>query len=67
MKKIFALLLVSVVIMIGETALAIPVFETIGDVKYDFGTVDQGTLIEHEFKYRNAGDDTLHILNVKAT
>jgi cytoskeletal protein CcmA (bactofilin family) len=34
---------------------------------YDFGTVDKGTKVEHHFLFRNAGDATLIVNNVRSS
>ncbi len=38
------------------------VFESLG---HDWGTVLQGTVVEHTYKFRNTGSDVLRITNVK--
>ena len=35
--------------------------------RYDFGKIVQGTVVEHVFKFTNAGDDTLVIDRVEST
>jgi uncharacterized protein (DUF58 family) len=45
-------------------AVAAPVIEFEGDT-YDFGTVNQGEVVKHTFKFRNAGNADLVIQNVK--
>ncbi len=34
---------------------------------YDFGTIDQGTHVEHVFKFKNTGDAPLMIVNAKSS
>jgi len=34
---------------------------------YDFGTIDQGTKVEHIFKFKNTGDAPLVIVNAKSS
>lgn len=34
---------------------------------YDFGTIEKGTPVSHEFKFTNTGDSPLVITNVKAS
>jgi hypothetical protein len=44
-----------------------PVFTPVGDTAYDFGVADQGAVVEHVFKFKNAGRDTLKIISVKGS
>jgi hypothetical protein len=34
---------------------------------FDFGTIEQGKVVEHVFHFRNVGLDTLHISNVRSS
>jgi hypothetical protein len=34
--------------------------------EYDFGTAEEGALLKHVFKFKNTGNDTLRIKQVKA-
>jgi hypothetical protein len=42
-------------------------FTAVDDAKYDWGTVDQGDKVTHSFKFKNTGDDTLIIFNVRSS
>ncbi len=35
--------------------------------QFDFGTIDQGTNVEHVFKFKNTGDAPLMIVNAKSS
>lgn len=35
--------------------------------QYDFGTIDQGTHVEHVFKFKNTGEAPLMIVNAKSS
>ncbi len=37
------------------------------EVSYDFGTVPQGSIVKHVFKFKNVGTDTLRIEQVKTS
>jgi len=37
------------------------------ELEYDFGTINQGDVIEHEFTFKNLGENDLEIRHVKAT
>ncbi len=49
----------------GDNAEA-PVLELVSDT-YDFGKVDEGTRVEHEFLFKNTGGSPLIISNVQAS
>ncbi|ERM82522.1 hypothetical protein P872_05720 [Rhodonellum psychrophilum GCM71 = DSM 17998] len=38
-----------------------------GEIEYDFGTIDEGKVIEHIFKFTNSGQSPLVISNVTAS
>ena len=37
------------------------------ETQFDFGTIDQGTHVEHVFKFKNTGDAPLMIVNAKSS
>ena len=40
---------------------------TFEESQFDFGTIDKGTHVEHIFKFKNAGDAPLMIVNAKSS
>jgi len=40
---------------------------TFTEVEYDFGTVDEGTVVEHEYKFTNTGNAPLIVVNAKGS
>ncbi len=40
---------------------------TFNEKEFDFGTIDQGTKVEHVFKFTNTGDAPLVIVNAKSS
>ena len=40
---------------------------TFSEVEFDFGTVDEGTVVEHEYKFKNTGNAPLIVVNAKGT
>lgn len=40
---------------------------TFDESQFDFGTIDQGTAVEHVFKFKNTGDAPLMIVNAKSS
>jgi len=40
---------------------------TFTEVEYDFGTVDEGTVVEHEYKFKNTGNAPLIVVNAKGS
>src|SRR5690606_37497406 len=40
---------------------------TFEESSFDFGTIDQGTNVEHVFKFKNTGDAPLMIVNAKSS
>mgnify|MGYP000561625737 CR=1 FL=1 len=40
---------------------------TFTEKEFDFGTIDQGTKVEHVFKFKNTGDAPLVIVNAKSS
>ncbi|GAK77024.1 MULTISPECIES: DUF1573 domain-containing protein [Nonlabens] len=40
---------------------------TFEQVEYDFGTVDEGTVVEHEYKFKNTGSAPLIVVNAKGS
>lgn len=40
---------------------------TFEEEQFDFGTIDQGTNVEHVFKFKNTGDAPLMIVNAKSS
>ncbi|OQY29830.1 MAG: hypothetical protein B6244_02405 [Candidatus Cloacimonetes bacterium 4572_55] len=53
--------------LFSSSVYAGPVFEPMKGDTHDFGTISQGETVVHAFPFRNPGDDTLRILNVKAS
>lgn len=43
-----------------------PVME-FAETEYDFGTIDQGTNVEHLFKFKNTGDAPLVVVDAKSS
>jgi hypothetical protein len=43
-----------------------PVME-FAELEYDFGTIDQGTAVEHMFKFKNTGDAPLVVVDAKSS
>ena len=37
---------------------------TVDSIRYDFGEISEGDVVEHVFVFTNTGDDTLEIANV---
>lgn len=67
MKRTLSITLAVALVFAVSLAFAGPVFQPTDGDSYDFGTVSQGESVEHAFAFKNAGDDTLRILNVKAS
>lgn len=63
MKKIM-ILLVSLTLMLSAQ---VPNTAQINfaEPEYDFGEVQEGTVLEHEFEFLNTGTDTLRIIRVQ--
>lgn len=61
---LLCLVLVFAVVSVGVAA---PKFEPVGDVTYKFGEVMEGENVTHIFRFKNTGDDTLEIFNVKGS
>ncbi len=40
---------------------------TFTETEYDFGTVDEGTIVEHEYTFTNTGKAPLIVVNAKAS
>lgn len=40
---------------------------TFDETEYDFGTVDEGTVVEHEYTFKNTGDSPLIVVNAKGS
>ncbi|WP_124981130.1 DUF1573 domain-containing protein [Nonlabens xiamenensis] len=40
---------------------------TFEEVEYDFGTVEEGTVVEHEYKFTNTGNAPLIVVNAKGS
>jgi len=40
---------------------------TFAEAEFDFGTIEQGTAVEHAFKFKNEGDAPLMIVDAKST
>jgi hypothetical protein len=40
---------------------------TFDEVEYDFGTVNEGEVVEHEFKFKNTGNAPLIVVNAKGS
>ncbi len=50
----------------GVNAAGAPAFE-FAETTYDFGTIDEGEVVEHTFKFTNTGDAPLVIQNTSAS
>ncbi|WP_019942319.1 DUF1573 domain-containing protein [Dyadobacter beijingensis] len=44
-----------------------PVFALIDSTEYDFGTIEEGAIVEHEFKFRNDGEYPLILNNISSS
>jgi len=47
-----------------QADLKMPVFALIDSASYDFGTIKEGEVIEHDFKFRNDGEYPLILNNI---
>ncbi|MCF0073275.1 DUF1573 domain-containing protein [Dyadobacter sp. CY261] len=45
----------------------LPVFALIDSSAYDFGTIQEGAIVEHEFKFRNGGEYPLILNNISSS
>jgi hypothetical protein len=45
----------------------LPVFALIDSTEYDFGTIQEGAIVEHEFKFRNDGEYPLILNNISSS
>lgn len=45
----------------------LPVFALIDSAAYDFGTIKEGAIVEHEFKFRNDGEYPLILNNISSS
>lgn len=45
----------------------LPVFALIDSAAYDFGTIQEGAIVEHEFKFRNDGEYPLILNNISSS
>jgi hypothetical protein len=45
----------------------LPVFALIDSASYDFGTIQEGAIVEHEFKFRNDGEYPLILNNISSS
>jgi hypothetical protein len=66
--KAFSILLLTFVILyfLSGCQAAKPAFSLIAPT-YNFGTIEEGTIINHTFEYTNSGTDTLVVNGVKPT
>jgi len=62
MKKAF--IIIAIALLLPSLAWAGPQI-TFEDTRYEFGTVETGTQLEHEFVLTNAGDEELLIKGLK--
>ena len=67
MKKSISICMFFVFFAMVTAVFAGPQFEAVGETNFKFGTVNQGEKIDHEFELKNAGDEALKILSVKAS
>ncbi|TLV01592.1 DUF1573 domain-containing protein [Dyadobacter luticola] len=44
-----------------------PVFALIDSASYDFGTIQEGAVVEHDFKFRNDGEYPLILNNITSS
>lgn len=66
MKTLSKILLFSL-INTTASAIAAPVFEPVGSSTFNFGTISSGDHVEHSFRFRNSGNDSLIIGDVKGS
>lgn len=59
-----ALILALLVVLVFAQDESIPIIE-VAEPAHDFNLVQQNTVLEHRFKIRNVGTDTLKILKVR--
>jgi len=45
----------------------LPVFALIDSAAYDFGTIEEGAIVEHDFKFRNDGEYPLILNNISTS
>ncbi|WP_353721569.1 DUF1573 domain-containing protein [Dyadobacter sp. 676] len=45
----------------------LPVFALVDSAAYDFGTIQEGAIVEHEFKFRNDGEYPLILNNISSS
>lgn len=45
----------------------LPVFALIDSTEHDFGTIQEGAIVEHEFKFRNDGEYPLILNNISSS
>lgn len=67
MKKPLSFCMFLIFFVMISTAFASPKFEAVGETKYEFGTVNQGEKVKHDFELKNAGDEAMKILSVKGS
>lgn len=44
-----------------------PVFALVDSASYDFGTIEEGAIVEHEFKFKNEGEYPLILNNISSS
>lgn len=44
-----------------------PVFALIDSASFDFGTIEEGAIVEHDFKFRNDGEYPLILNNISSS
>ncbi|KQS33570.1 DUF1573 domain-containing protein [Dyadobacter sp. Leaf189] len=44
-----------------------PVFALVDSASYDFGTIQEGAIVEHEFKFKNEGEYPLILNNISSS
>ena len=74
LKRIFSLILVSVMVLSGNVVFAQDSTNAaqgpkikFAETSYDFGTALQDTQVKHVFKFKNVGNDTLKIAQVQTS
>ena len=66
-KRLFQLILFPSCVFMAGQLMAAPRFTTVGETKHDWGEVVQGDMVDYSFRFKNTGDDTLIIFNVRSS
>ena len=67
MKYSTVIIIIAAFLIIVNCAFAGPAFQPVGDVEFNFGTVNQGQIVKHKFTFKNVGDEVLKIMSVKGS